>query len=131
MPPGEVLYRGAVGRCVPSIGEKAAWCGASRHHVHLSKDLETARKVGSRRGKPVILAVDAGKMHGDGYTFFLSVNGVWLTDAVPPGYLSERLSHRESPWPRPGTMRCITSMGRPFGANAAKNPSSRVAPASP
>ena len=59
-----------------------------RHHVHLSKDLETARKVGARRGKPVILTVDAGRMHRDGHKFFFSANGVWLTDAVPPGYLT-------------------------------------------
>ena len=50
--------------------------------------METARKVGARRGKPVILEVDAGRMHRDGRTFFLSANGVWLTDAVPPGYLT-------------------------------------------
>jgi putative RNA 2'-phosphotransferase len=50
--------------------------------------VETARKVGARRGNPVILTVDAGRMHRDGIRFYLSTNGVWLTDAVPPGYLS-------------------------------------------
>ena len=59
-----------------------------RHHVHLFKDVETATKVGARRGKPVILTVDAGRMHGDGHKFLLSANGVWLTDAVPPVYLT-------------------------------------------
>jgi putative RNA 2'-phosphotransferase len=58
-----------------------------RHYVHLSKDVETARKVGARRGEPVVLKVDAGKMHRDGHTFYLSVNGVWLTKSVPPSYL--------------------------------------------
>jgi putative RNA 2'-phosphotransferase len=59
-----------------------------RHHVHLSKDVETARKVGARRGKPIILKVDAGRMHRNGHKFFLSANGVWLTETVPPDYLS-------------------------------------------
>jgi putative RNA 2'-phosphotransferase len=59
-----------------------------RHHVHLSKDVETATKVGARRGKPVILKVDAGRMYQDGHSFLLSANGVWLTDVVPPSYLS-------------------------------------------
>src|SRR5271166_5362184 len=59
-----------------------------RHHVHLSKDVETARKVGARRGKPVILTVDAGRMHKEGHKFLLSANGVWLTDSVAPAYLT-------------------------------------------
>jgi hypothetical protein len=58
------------------------------HHVHLSKDTETARKVGARRGKPVILQVDAGKMNSQGIKFFLSVNGVWLTESVPSVFLA-------------------------------------------
>jgi len=58
-----------------------------RHHVHLSKDVETATKVGGRRGKPVILRIDAGRMHRDEHKFYLSANGVWLTDTVPPEYL--------------------------------------------
>ena len=59
-----------------------------RHHVHLSKEVETASKVGARRGKPVILKVNAGRLHGDGHKFFVSANGVWLTDSVPPSYLT-------------------------------------------
>ena len=55
---------------------------------YLSKDIETARKVGARRGKPVILRVDAATMHGQGFKFFVSANGVWLTHAVPPDYLA-------------------------------------------
>jgi putative RNA 2'-phosphotransferase len=85
--PPELLYHGTVERFLPSILAEGLVRG-QRHHVHLSKDVETARTVGSRRGKPVILSVGAGRMHQDGHTFFLSTNGVWLTDAVPPGYLS-------------------------------------------
>src|SRR3954447_7538420 len=85
--PPEVLYHGTVERFVPSILDEGLNKG-KRHHVHLSKDVETARKVGSRRGEPVVLKVDAGRMHRDDLRFFLSANGVWLTDSVPPSYLS-------------------------------------------
>ncbi len=59
----------------------------SRQHVHLSKDIATAAIVGGRRGKPVILTISSGAMYRDGQLFFLSANGVWLTDAVPPQYI--------------------------------------------
>jgi putative RNA 2'-phosphotransferase len=85
--PPEVLYHGTVERFLPSIDAEGLKKGR-RHHVHLSADVATARKVGARRGKPVVLKVDAGRMCRDGYKFFVSANGVWLTDSVPPGYLS-------------------------------------------
>ena len=58
-----------------------------RLYVHLSSDMETARKVGSRHGKPVIYEIDCRGMSGDGYRFFLSANQVWLTKEVPVRYL--------------------------------------------
>ena len=58
-----------------------------RLHVHLSKDVETAIKVGSRRGKPIILKIHALKMHENGHEFFLSKNGVWLCNEVPAMYI--------------------------------------------
>jgi len=85
--PPETLHHGTVERFLPSILEHGLLRG-NRHHVHLSGDVETARKVGSRRGKPIILNVAAGRMSRDGLIFFLSTNGVWLTDSVPPDYLS-------------------------------------------
>jgi putative RNA 2'-phosphotransferase len=85
--PPEVLYHGTVARFLPSILDEGL-NKEKRHHVHLSKDVGTARKVGSRRGEPIVLKVDAGRMHRDGHKFFLSANGVWLTEAVPAGYLS-------------------------------------------
>jgi putative RNA 2'-phosphotransferase len=85
--PPEVLYHGTVERFLPSILAEGLNKG-KRHHVHLSKDTETARKVGARRGKAVVLKVDAGGMYRDGCKFFLSANGVWLTDSVPCSYLS-------------------------------------------
>lgn len=60
----------------------------SRHHVHLSSDVATAKKVGMRHGKPVVLIIDAKQMHEDGSKFYLSDNGVWLTDEVLPKYIS-------------------------------------------
>jgi len=61
----------------------------SRLYVHLSADIETAEKVARRRkGTPLIYEVDAAKMSADGITFYQSVNGVWLTNHVPPKYLS-------------------------------------------
>ena len=85
--PPEILYHGTVERFLQSILKDGLLKG-KRHHVHLSKDVETARKVGARRGVPVILIVDAGRMHRAGHTFLLSANGVWLTDSVLPEYLS-------------------------------------------
>ena len=60
----------------------------SRHHVHLSLDKETARRVGMRHGCPVILAIDALKMHEDGQIFYCSENNIWLVDNVPPKYIT-------------------------------------------
>jgi putative RNA 2'-phosphotransferase len=84
--PPELLYHGTVERFLTSILAEGLIKG-KRHHVHLSKDVETAIKVGARRGRPVILKVNAGGMHRDGHTFYLSTNGVWLTAFVPPDYL--------------------------------------------
>ena len=55
-----------------------------RHHVHLSADVATATQVGARRGKPIILEIDANAMVAKGLNFYVSTNGVWLTDFVPP-----------------------------------------------
>ena len=85
--PPEVLYHGTVEGFLPSIVENDLNKG-KRQHVHLSRDVEPARKVGARRGKPVILEIAAARMHREGHKFFVSANGVWLTDAVPPAYLS-------------------------------------------
>ena len=58
-----------------------------RHHVHLSVDVETARKVGARKGKPLVFAVDAARLSAGGAIFYRSANGVWLTEEVAPSYL--------------------------------------------
>ncbi len=84
--PPKLLYHGTVERFLDSIRAEGLVRG-SRHHVHLSPDEATARKVGSRRGKPVILVVEAGRMHVAGYPFFRSANNVWLTEKVPAEFL--------------------------------------------
>ncbi len=84
--PPELLYHGTAERFTAAI-EAEGLRSMSRLYVHLSKDAETARKVGSRHGKPVIYEVLAGEMSRRGFEFWLSVNGVWLTRAVPPEFL--------------------------------------------
>ena len=85
--PPNVLYHGTVAQFLAAI-MKQGLKKMKRHHVHLSADEATANIVGARRGKPVILIIDAARMNKDGFTFFLSDNGVWLTDEVPAKYIS-------------------------------------------
>lgn len=85
--PPETLYHGTATRSLDSIFAEGLLPGG-RHHVHLSMDVETAVKVGSRHGKPVVLLVAAARMRADGRAFFRSTNGVWLTEHVAPEYLS-------------------------------------------
>jgi putative RNA 2'-phosphotransferase len=84
--PPDVLYHGTARRNIGSIRSRGLVKGR-RHHVHLSLDEQTARKVGGRHGRPVVLRILAGRMHDDGREFFLSANGVWLTDSIPPEYI--------------------------------------------
>ena len=84
--PPEILYHGTGEKFVSSI-EKQGLIPKSRLYVHLSKDEDTAKKVGSRHGKPVIYIVKSGDMHKDGIPFFLSANGIWLVKEVPVTYL--------------------------------------------
>ncbi|MGB2571537.1 RNA 2'-phosphotransferase [Micromonospora citrea] len=86
-PPPARLYHGTGAAALDSIRATGLHRGG-RHHVHLSPDEATARRVGARRsGAVVVLTVDAAAMARDGHVFYRSANGVWLTDAVPPAYL--------------------------------------------
>ena len=87
--PPKILYHGTATRFLSSIYQTGLQ-KRQRHHVHLSRDLETATKVGKRHGKLVILEVAAKAMHQAGHPFFISENGVWLTDRVPVQYLKQR-----------------------------------------
>jgi putative RNA 2'-phosphotransferase len=84
--PPEILYHGTAERNVESI-LKNGLQKMKRHHVHLSADTETARTVGIRYGKPVIFKIDTKKMLGDNFVFYISANGVWLVEIVPPEFL--------------------------------------------
>ena len=85
--PPATLWHGTADRFVPSIMAQGIR-SMNRLYVHLSPDTETARKVGSRHGKPVILRINSGQMEADGAVFYLSVNGVWLTKEVPAKYIT-------------------------------------------
>ena len=87
--PPEYLWHGTATKYVESI-DASGLLPRSRLYVHLSADIETAVKVGKRHGAPVIYRVRSGEMARAGYTFFLSVNGVWLTKAVPAEYLEKQ-----------------------------------------
>ncbi|MFN3197240.1 MAG: RNA 2'-phosphotransferase [Bradymonadia bacterium] len=86
--PPPVLYHGTSTRNLDAIKAQGLK-RMNRHHVHLSAEQVTARTVGGRHGKPVVLHVDAARMHGEGWLFQVSENGVWLVDFVPAEYLSE------------------------------------------
>jgi putative RNA 2'-phosphotransferase len=85
--PPETLYHGIVAERVKTI-QSQGLRRMKRHHVHLSCEMTTAQGVGRRRGAPVVLRVLAGQMHRDGHAFYLSANGVWLTEHVHPVYIS-------------------------------------------
>jgi len=84
--PPAVLFHGTARRFLDSILASGLE-PRGRQHVHLSADRETATKVGQRHGKPVVLEVDAAAMAELGHTFYLSANGVWLTESVPARFL--------------------------------------------
>lgn len=84
--PPEILFHGTSEKSVESILKKGL-NKQHRQHVHLSSDIDTAIKVGQRHGKPFVFLVFAEKMYKDNFQFFISENGVWLTDYVPTKYL--------------------------------------------
>jgi len=84
--PPKILYHGTGEKSVQSIVDTGLE-KRSRQHVHLSSDIETAIKVGQRHGKPFVFKVFAEQMYYDNFQFFISDNGVWLTDNVPTKYL--------------------------------------------
>jgi putative RNA 2'-phosphotransferase len=89
VPPAR-LYHGTIDRFVGAIRASGLVRG-ERHHVHLSADVETAKKVGGRRGRPVVLTVRADEMTG--HVFYRSANGVWLVEHVPAELIDFPTSH--------------------------------------
>jgi len=86
--PPDILYHGTGEKYEDSIDAKGL-IPKSRLYVHLSKDVETAMTVGKRHGKPVVYSIDSKKMDEEGFEFFCSVNGVWLTKEVPIKYMNK------------------------------------------
>jgi putative RNA 2'-phosphotransferase len=84
--PPEILWHGTAEKSLESI-RKEGLRPMRRQHVHLSKDRQTAENVGGRHGKAVVLTVRSGDMSRQKHKFFLSENGVWLTEEVPVGFL--------------------------------------------
>jgi putative RNA 2'-phosphotransferase len=84
--PPPILYHGTATRFIDSIKEQGLVKG-KRHHVHMSGDEATAVKVGARHGKAVVLLIESLQMHKDGFPFYQSENGVWLTEQVPTAYI--------------------------------------------
>lgn len=86
--PPDLLYHGTTDRFLDSIMEEGLE-PKQRQYVHLSKDVQTARNVGQRHGKPIVLTIEAKKMYEQKFNFFLSKNEVWLIEKVPPQFLSK------------------------------------------
>ena len=84
--PPVVLYHGTSPQFIKKI-LKIGLNKMKRQHVHLSADVDTAIKVGSRRGKPIVLIIRALEMFKNNYKFYRSANGVWLVDNVPAQYI--------------------------------------------
>lgn len=84
--PPEILYHGTSENVIPFIKEQGI-TKQNRQHVHLSTQIETAIKVGARHGKVVVLPVRALEMYQNGEKFYISDNGVWLTDMVATKYI--------------------------------------------
>lgn len=84
--PPAILFHGTSVKYISDIIKSPGLNKMKRHYVHLSANVETAEKVGARHGKPVIIEVNSGQMHIDGYIFYQSANGVWLVDSVPKKY---------------------------------------------
>lgn len=89
--PPEFLYHGTATRFLESILKEGLKPG-ERQHVHLSEDVQTATAVGQRYGKPVVLKIEALRMHQQGFKFYQAENGVWLANCVPPEQLHSNLA---------------------------------------
>lgn len=87
--PPEYLFHGTSEKNYEKICKTGAIKPMSRLYVHLSKDIETAVKVGRRHGSEYVIKINTKKMYNEGYKFYLSENGVWLTKEVAYEYFEE------------------------------------------
>lgn len=61
-----------------------------RQYVHLCTKPMEALYVGSRHGAPIVLRIHAKDMFNDGYEFYISENGVYLTLGIPTKYVDTK-----------------------------------------
>lgn len=85
-PPPPTLYHGTARAALSSIQQEGL-LPQSRQYVHLSSTPEEAQTVGRRHGPPVVLRVEAQRMHEAGFTLYQSTEAVWLTQRIPPRFL--------------------------------------------
>ena len=85
--PPDILYHGTATKYEESINRKGL-IAKERLYVHMTDDLENAKKVGARHGKLIVYEIDAKQMAKDGIKFYLSVNNVWMTKKVDVKYLT-------------------------------------------
>jgi putative RNA 2'-phosphotransferase len=84
--PPKYLFHGTPITALQDI-KKTGLSKMKRHHVHLTSDVMTAFAAGLRRGKAVVLKINAKLMVQNGFDFFKTDNDVWLTDNVPATYI--------------------------------------------
>ena len=88
-PPPETLYHGTTAEAWAAIQAGGYISRMARHAVHMQADRELAWKSARRwRKEPVVLVIDAGRMHRDGGVFGASDNGVWCAERVDTAYIS-------------------------------------------
>ena len=92
--PPQLLYHGTVPKNLEGI-RRSGIRKKSRQHVHLSSTLDVAINVGKRRGRPIVLVIDSETMYNHGHSFYMSHNGVWLTDVVEWKYVRDVLDHEQ------------------------------------
>jgi putative RNA 2'-phosphotransferase len=129
MPPA-TLYHGTAKRFVPKIMEMGLR-PMKRQYVHLSPDRATAREVGKRRDQePAILIVAAHDAHAAGIQFYPRGKGIWMSDPIPPQYLTLWSPRQENspPAAKPQTDIPSASAGRPLPAGLAAR---KAAPGEP
>jgi len=85
--PPEILYHGTGEKYTDSIMRQGL-ISKNRLYVHLSTNITTAKTVGKRHGESVVFRIKTKNMYADGYAFYLSSNGIWLTHNVPTEYLN-------------------------------------------
>ena len=84
--PPERLFHGTARQFLTRIMEEGL-VSMRRQFVHLYEEPGGALEVGQRHGRPVLLAVRSGEMHGAGLSFYPAGGGIWLTEGVPSVYL--------------------------------------------